>query len=188
MNAKKSKKSEIWAMLFAYLTVTKIFYWIDFIVVAVSEGDFRTVGNAVLTRLLDQDLLIILGILLVICVEKFAQRKMSKYKKVWKEIIGHIVIYFLMIGVVFVYFWVRALILGVPLNWNWGETFIFSGILYLIGAVVFEIKNFLKKKELTECAPVLSTDEKLAMLKILHDNDVFTQEEYDRKKEELFSV
>ena len=185
MSVKKSKKSEIWAVLFAYLTVSKIFYWIDFVVGAVYEGDLRTLGNAVLMRLLDQDMLIILGILLVICIEKFVQRKMSKYKKVWKEIIGHIVIYLLMIGLVFVYFRIRALILGVPLNWNWGDNFIFSGIIYLIGTVVFEVKNFLKKKELTECAPVLSIDEKLAMLETLRDNGVFTQEEYDRKKETI---
>jgi len=188
MSVKKAKKSEIWEMLFAYLTVTKIFYWIDFVTVAVSEGDFRTVGNAVLTRLFDRDILNILGVFLVICIEEFIQRKMSKYKKVWKEIIGHIVIFLLMVGVVFVYFWARALILGIPLNWNWGESFIFSGILYLIGAVVFEVKNFLKKKELTECTPVLSADEKLAMLETLCDNGVLTQEEYDRKKEELLGV
>ena len=185
MSTKKSKKSEIWAMLFAYLAVSKIFYWFNFIIVVASEGDLRTVGNALLTRLYTQDMLIILGILLVTCIEKFMLSKMSKRKKIWRQITEHIAIYLLMQGLVFVYFWVMALILGLPLNWNWGEALIFGSIIYLIVVVVFEIKNFLKKKELTECAPVLSADEKLAMLKALRDNGVFTQEEYDRKKETI---
>lgn len=185
MSAKKSKKSEIWAMLFAYLAVSKIFCWFNFIIVAVSEGDLRTVGNALLTRLYTQDMLIILGVLLVTCLEKFVQSRMSKHKKIWRHITEHIAVYLLIQGFIFVYFWVMALILGFPLNWNWGETLIIGVIIYLIVVVVFEVKNFLKKKELTECAPVLSADEKLAMLKALHDNGVFTQEEYDRKKETI---
>jgi len=185
MSVKKSKKSEIWAMLFAYLAVSKIFYWLDFINDTLNQGDLRAVGADLLTRLFTQDMLIILGILLVTCIEKFTQLKMSKYKKIWKEIIGHIAIYLLMQGVLFAYVWVRALVLGLPLNWNWGESFIIGGIMYFMIAVVFEVKKFLKKKELIECAPVLSADEKLAMLKALLNNGVFTQEEYDRKKETL---
>ena len=188
MSAKKSKKSEIWAMLFAYLTISKMFYWLNLISDAVNEGDLSTVGNAVLTRLLAQDMLIILGILLVTCLEKFVLSRVSKYKKIWRQIAEHIAIYLLMQGVIFVYFQVRTLILGIPLNWNWGESFIIGGILYLIIAGVLEIKGFLKKKELTECAPVLSADEKLAMLKTLLDNSVLTQEEYDRKKGELLDL
>jgi len=185
MSTKKSKKSEIWAMLFAYLAVSKIFYWFNFIIVAASEGNLRTVGNALLTRLYTQDLLIILGVLLVTCIEKFVQSRMSKHKKIWRHITEHIVIYLLMQGFVFVYFWVMALILGFPLNWDWGEVLILGGIIYLIVVVVFEVKNFLKKKELTEYTPVLSADEKRVMLKTLRDNGVFTQEEYDRKKETI---
>ena len=78
-----------------------------------------------------------------------------------------------------------SLVLGQPLRWNWGENFIYGGVLFLAISVVIEIKFYLKKKEKTEYTPVLNTEEKLSMLKTLLDNNVITQDEYESKKKML---
>ena len=185
MNVKKGKKSEIWAMLFAYLTISKAFYWANIIGGTLNQGSLRDLGEVVLLRFLNQDMLIILGIVLVTFMEKFVQSKMSKYKKVWRQIIEHVIIYLLMSGAAIAYLWVMALISGTPLNINLGESLFFGGIMYLAIGAIFEAKRLLKKKEMTTYASALSMDEKLSMLKTLHDSGVFTQEEYERKKGEI---
>jgi len=185
MNVKKGKRTTIWEMLFVYLAISKIIYWVNIIAVAFFQGDIRAVGEAVLARLLNQDILIIMGILLVFCVERFTQRKMLQYKKVWVRLIEYIVSYLLVMGIAFTYYWATSLILGRSLNWSWGENLIYGGVLFLAISVVLEIKYYLKKKEKTEYTPVLNTEEKLSMLKTLLDNNVITQDEYEGKKKTL---
>ena len=185
MNVKKGKRTTLWEMLFVYLAVSKIVYWVNFIAVAFFQGDIRAVGEAVLTRLLNQDVLIILGILLVFCVERFTERKMLRFKKVWVRVIEYIVIYLLIMGIAFTYFWVASFILGRSINWDWGANLIYGAILLLAISVVLEIKYYFKKKEKTVYSPVLNTEEKLTMLKTLLDNNVITQDEYEDKEKTL---
>jgi len=126
-----------------------------------------------------------MGILLVFCVERFSERVMLRYRKVWVRIIEYIVIYLLIMGIAFTYFLAASLILGQSLNWNWGQNLIYGGVLFLAISVVLEVKYYLKKKEKTEYTPILNTEEKLSMLKTLLDNNVITQDEYEGKKKVL---
>ena len=187
MNAKKGKRTAIWEMLFVYFAISKAIYWVNFVIVAFLQGDIRSVGEAVLMRLLNQDILIIGGILVVYCVEKLFEKNMSKYKKVWVRIIEYFVIYLVMQGVSIAYHWGISLLLGRSFNWNLGTNFIYGGILFFAISLMLEIKYYLKKKEKTEYTPVLSEEEKLSMIKTLLDNNVLTQDEYDSKKK-LFDV
>jgi len=44
MSVKKGTRSEIWVMLFAYLAISKIFYWFNIITDALNQGDNATLA------------------------------------------------------------------------------------------------------------------------------------------------
>ena len=144
-------------------------------------------AEVVIERLLTRDILIILVILITLHTEKLVRLQILKYNKTVNQTIVHIIDYLLYIGVLAIYFGVMFAFGFFP-NVFTLEVFIYFSVLYLVIIAVIEIKKYFKKKEKTEYAPVLSVNEKLAMLKTLHDNNVLTQEEYDSKKESLFGV
>ena len=187
MGAKKEKWSAIWGMLFSYLVVSKVLYYFDIITTALGQGGLRTMGEAVLNRLLTQDILIILIILLTFNTEKLVTLILSKYDKPVNQMIVHSIDYVLYMGVLAIYFW-AMLFFGLFQNVNWLVVFIYSSIVYFVIVIALESKKYLKKKEMAAYTHVLNEDEKLAMLKVLLDNSVLTQEEYDRKKEKLVGV
>jgi len=187
MSAKKGKWSAIWGMLFSYLVISKVLYYFDIVTTAINEGGLSAMGETVLSRLLTQDILIILIILLTFNTEKFVTLIFSKYNKTVNPMIVHSIDYVLYMGILAIYFW-AMLFFGIFQNMNWLVFFIYSSIVYLAILIAIEGKKYLKKKEMTAYTHVLSTDEKLAMLKTLLDNSVLTQGEYDRKKDELRSV
>ena len=144
--------------------------------------------DTVLERLLTQDIIIILVILLTFQTEKLVTMQILKYNKTVNQTIVHIIDYLLYIGVLAIYFGAMNFAVGFFPNMFNLEVFIYFSILYLVIVAVVEIKKYFKKKEKTGYTPVLSADEKLTMLKTLLDNSVLTQEEYDRKKDELLGV
>jgi len=187
MSTKKEKRSAIWGVLFSYLIISKTIYYFDLIISTLNRGGLATMGETVLTRLLTQDILIILIILLTFHTEKFVTLILSKYNKTANQMIVHGIDYVLYMGILASYFGIM-LFFGLMQNFSWLVFFIYSSLLYLAIVTVVEVKKSLKKKEAASYAPVLSEDEKLAMLKTLLDNSVLTQEEYDRKKETLLGV
>jgi len=164
MNAKKEKKPVIWRMLFIYLIASKVIYYFDFITTAFNQGGLRDMGESVLTRLLTQDILIILVVLLTFNTEKFVTLIFSKYNKTVNDVTVHIIDYVLYIGALAIYFWIM-LFFGLFQYMNWRVFLIYSSIIYVVIVIAIEGKKYLKKKEMTAYVPVLSTDEKLAMLK-----------------------
>jgi len=179
MNAKNGQKSAIWVMLFSYLAISKIIYYFDITVSAFFQGGLLAMGEALFIRLITQDLLIILIILLTFNTEEFVSSRISKFSKTVNQVIVHVIDYVLYIGVLFAYFLMMNFF-GLFNNANWRDNFIGFSALYLVIVAIVEIKKYLKKEEITRYTPVLSKDEKLVMLKTLRDNNVLTQEEYLR--------
>jgi len=110
---------------------------------------------------------------------------MSRHNKALRHIAEHAIVFVLLVGGFTIFFWVRSIILGFDSDFNWGGHLIIGGIIFLVITVVFEVKKYLKTKEMTEHISILSADEKLAMLKALRDNNILTQEEYEHKKEKI---
>jgi len=187
MNTKKGKQSAIWEMLFTFLIVSKVLYYSDLVIATLYQGGLRVMGETVLSRLLTQDILIILIILLTFNTEKLVTLILSKYNKTVNPIVVHIIDYVLYMGVLATYFWIM-LFSGLFQEFSWLVFFVYSTLAYLAIVMAMEFKKYLKKKEMTAYTHVLSTDEKLAMLKTLLDNSVLNQDEYDRKKDELCGV
>ena len=188
MSVKKEKQSAILGMLFTYLAVSKVIYYYNVTTNALFQGGFQDMIAVVLERLLTQDILILLLMLLTLYTEKLVALQILKYNKTVNQAIVHIIDYLLYIGVLTIYFLTMNFAFGFFPNMFSLEVFIYFSVLYLVIVAVVEIKKYFKKKEKTEYAPALSVNEKLAMLKTLHNNNVLTQEEYDNKKESLFGV
>ena len=185
MNTKKVKRSKFRGMLFVYLAISKIFYWYAIIINALNQGDLWAAGEAILLRLLNQDIPIILSIFIMVGIEEFIQLKLPKFNKILNLIIVPAIAYLLFIGILITYYRVMASLFGLFENMNLGENIIYISVGFFVVVVILEIKLYFKKKEMTEYTVVLNEDEKLIVLKTLLNNNVLTQDEYDRKKEEL---
>jgi len=187
MSVIKKNRPAIWQILFSYLVVSKVIYYFEFIAAALNQNGLWAMGEALLTRLLTQDILIILIVLLTFNTEKFVASKIIKYNKTVNQIIVHIIDYVLYMGALVIYFW-AMMFFEFSQNMGWGGIFVSSSIIYLVIVITIETKKYLKKKEMTGYNHILNADEKLAMLKALLDNSVLTPDEYNSKKETLLGM
>ncbi|MCL2396540.1 MAG: SHOCT domain-containing protein [Defluviitaleaceae bacterium] len=193
MSAKKSW-SPIKEMLFTYLAITKILYWVNTIA-AMNQNDLGSAGEAVLMRLINQDAMLIVGVVAFYFLDKRIALKKSKYSSILEYVIFYAVGYVVLMGIAFVYNAAMGLIFSAQ-YFSWGEfVSAFIGFLpgvtlgYLAVVVIFEIKHYFKKKTAPGYEPpAKSAEDKLAMLKILLDDGVLTQEEFDCKKGKLMDA
>jgi len=180
----KKEKRAIWKILFTYLVVSKVLYYFGMITSAINQDGFRGMLETLLSRVLSQDLLIIVVILLTYNTDKLLPILSAKFKREVDSRAVHIIDYVLYMVVLAAYFWIMLLFEFIP-GMDWRIFIIYSSAVYFAIVLVTESKKFLKKKEITEYAHVLNKDEKLAMLKTLLKNNVLTKEEYDSKKEAI---
>ena len=185
MSEKKPKWSPIKEILFTYLAVNKILYWLNTIL-SMDQGNLSSAVGVVMARIFAQDMPIIISIVAFYFLEKLIRLKKSKYSKILEHVTFYVVGYVVIIGVSVVYAAIASLFLGPVQVDSWTALITYSIIGYLVVIAVLHIKEYFKGKAKPEYAPPApSTDDKLAMLKILFDNGVLTQEEFGRKKEML---
>ena len=184
MGAKKWVWSPIKEILFTYLAISKILYWFNTII-AMNQSDLESVGVAVLNRLLYQDILLISGVILFFFLDKHIHRKRSKSRKILEHILFYGVGYVALMAVTLIYFLVMRLVFG-PFEIDWGSLFGYTFVAYIVVAIVLNIKDYFKAKSSSGYASdAQSTDDKLAMLKALHNDGILTQDEFNQKKEKL---
>lgn len=195
MNVKK-KWSPVKEILFTYLALNKILYWTNTIT-ALNQSDLGNVSRIVIIRLLNQDLLIILGVITFYFLDKRIALKKSKYSNILEYVVVYSIGYVLLMGIAFVYILIFNLIFSSQ-SFSFGE-FVrwFIALVpsytigYLVAVFALEIKQFFKKKgkeSSTFDESAKSTDDKLDMLRVLLNDGVLTQEEFDNKSEILLSV
>jgi large-conductance mechanosensitive channel len=139
-------------------------------------------------------LIIILGVVAFFYLDKRIEFKKSKYSNLWENVIFYAIGYVGLMGMIFIYNVVRDFIFAAQ-SFSMGEfvvafvNFLPSATLaYIAVVVVLEIKQRFKSKEKKLSEHVSpGTDDKLAMLQVLLDNDVLTQEEFDLKSAKLRS-
>jgi len=187
VSAENKKQPAVLRILLSYLVVSKVIYYFNFIVFALAQGGFLGMGRALLERLMAQDVVIILIIVLTFNTDKFVSLRVSKYNKVVNDIIVHVIDYALYMVVLIAHFMIMQRI-----GWWQGLGVLmfvtFTSGLYLAIVIVVEGKKYLKKREVVGYTPALSKEEKIAMLTVLLNNSVLTQEEYDSKKETLLNA
>ena len=149
-------KNRIWPrvkdVLFTYLAINKILYWMNTIN-ALEQADFGSVSNAILSRFLNQDLLLIVIVIAFFYLDDKMERGKLKYRGTFRYVLFYFIGYFIMIGIIVAYNLLTSLIffrinysiidfLRALINFLPGMT-----IGYLATAVVLEIKQYFKAKE-----------------------------------------
>lgn len=187
MGMKHRKWPPFKEMLFIYLAITKIFYWYNTII-ETAQNDLGSVGWVILNRLLGQDLIIIASIIIMFLLDNYIQKgsyiEGQKYSRVLREIKIYAFGYVAFIGFILIYFWTLSTLLGDRMNW--GFVIVYSSAAYLVVSAGLETKLYFKRKFApADALPIHSVEDKLAMLKALHDDGILTQEEYDSKLQEV---
>jgi hypothetical protein len=187
----KRKLFPIKEMLFTFLAINKILYWVETITEINPDG-LGDVVEVVLMRLLNRDLILILGVVGFFLLDRLVESKKSKHSNILENVIFYAIGYVGLMVIVFIYNVVINLIFEAQ-DFSLGEfaraflDFLPSGTLgYLAVVVVMEIKQGFKSKEKKLSAPAApNTDDKLAMLKVLLDHNILTQNEFDQKSAKL---
>ena len=183
INAKKGKWSPLKEMLFTYLAITKVLYWFNTFM-AMNLTDIGEVGRAVLMRLLNQDMMIILFIVVMFFIERRFITIENAQNKIPVRIAEYAIGYMVLVGAYIFGFWIMNFIADFQIDWGVFIGYSLAG--YVVVAVVMSINDYYKNKEKTGDAPsVHSNEEKLGMLIILRDDGVLTQEEFDSGKAKL---
>ena len=188
MKEKQGKWANFFDMLFMFLAISKIMYWFNTIFAAAQNG-FGSVAEVIVIRLLNQDIMIIAGVLIFFGLEKIIDMQKTKLNKTLYNILLYVVGYILLMATFIAYFRLMSFITAEPFDWQGIITFLqFSLLWYLLIIVILNVKQYLKEKEIkmAENTPVTySNNEKLSMLEVLLTDGILSQEEYDRKKEIL---
>lgn len=144
MQQKKVRWLPLKEILFTYLAISKILYWIETIS-AMDQSDFGTVGEVVLMRLLQRDLLLITIVILFYLLDKLIEKKLRS-----GNVINGVILYAAgfvgMIGLFYAYAWILGWFfpVGVPPI----RTFISQWILgYIAVIVALNVKYYFKAKE-----------------------------------------
>jgi len=183
MNVKQSKWSPLKEMLFTYLAVTKILYWFNTFM-AMNFDDIGEVGRAVLMRLLNQDLIMIVFIIIMFYIERKMDLAETDQGKILKRIVFYFIGYIVLVGTYILGFLLINIFATIQINW--AEFFGYTIAGYIVVAVVLSINDHFKAKEKAEKKRSLySEDDKLYMLNTLRENGILTQEEFDAGKGRL---
>jgi hypothetical protein len=147
-----------------------------------SQQDLGNVGVAILQRLLFQDFAIIMSVVIFFLLDRLIVFKKAKNSKILQQVIYYAIGYVALAGFVFIY--AQIIMRFVPVTvYSWGEFIIYGTIGYLVVTVVLNLKHFFKEKLKPEYIPQLdSADKKTSMLKLLYEDGVLTQEEYENSK------
>jgi len=161
---KKRKWLSIKNVLFTYLALNKILYWFN-TVASLEQTDFRTVANVILSRFLNQDLLLILSVIAFFYLDAKIEQKKSSNSKILEYIMFYAIGYVLLLGIIVVYNVLINLIFRAE-NFYLAEFFreflsfipnITVG--YIVVAVAMEIKQYFKAREKKTYEDVSSGEE-----------------------------
>ena len=168
-------------MLFTYLAITKILYWYNTIT-AMDAG----MGEAVMSRLLYQDAIIISAIIFFYFLDKRIQVNKSKYSSVIEHILFYVIGFVAIVGVSLIH---QRLMFGPIQIVSLGAFMRAIGnfaVGYTVVIIAFNVKSYFKSKVKPEQAPpAQSTGDKLAVLSNFLDDGTLTKEEFDEIKSRM---
>ena len=189
---KKEKTFPIKEMVVAYLAISKAMYWFN--IIAMAEG-LDGVGSAVLERLINQDIVIILFVIFIYAFEYIFVIKQKKWSGNLAQGILIGVGYVIFIVILFIYVLVLNLTLQETFNLRsffqgffGGDLLTFSISYFTIAGYIFVKESFKKKEAYSYALDIQSKDIRLETLKALLDDGVLSQEEFDIQKVKLIEV
>jgi hypothetical protein len=168
-------------LLFAYLAITKVWYWLD----TLSGIDtISAFGTTLLTRMLQQDIMVVIVLICMFTLDDFVTSREGN--TLWATAKTHIIGLFIFLALILGWhFFISATGLMTANITDWGAFVLQWSILYAIFAGALTAKDKLKKKEAEQYIPDASTDEgKISMLNSLCEAGVLTREECNLKIKE----
>ena len=179
-------------MVFAYLAISKAMYWFN--IVAEAEG-LDGVGSAVLDRLINQDIVIILFVIFIYTFEYMFVIKQKKWSGTLAQGILIGIGYVMFIVILFTYILVLNLTMLESFNLRsffqgffGGDLLTFSISYFVIAGYIFVKESFKKKEAYAYALDIQSKDIKLEMLKALLDDGILSQEDFDIQKVKLLEA
>lgn len=138
--------------LFTYLALNKVFYWFN-VAATFEEPSFEILASAILTRMLNQDLPLILGIIGFMYLDYRIEANTANQSGVLGYVKFYTIGYVLLNGIVFLYgffgylFILRGdFVLTEYMNMYLGYLPMMTAF-YVVASVFLEIKQYMKKKE-----------------------------------------
>ena len=187
----QKKWSPIKEIVFTYLAINKIMYWFNTIT-AMNQSELSNVGHAIFMRVLNHDLMMIVGVVAFFWLNSLIELKKTKYSKVWEYVLFYVIGYFVLVAIVIVYNWVLIMIFS-PQDLYITE--LIRGFIsfmpnftigYIVVAVALEVKIYFKNKgKESPAAAEYSAQDKLAVLESLLEENILTQEVFEQTKEKL---
>ena len=188
MKTKKKKSASAFTfkeLLFAYLAISKVFYWIDSIGKVLAD-DLGEALPVLIERLLFQDLITILILIAMFFLTHYMETHPGMRGKFMKHLLLYGVGWVIYIGIIVGYLTLANILFAsvtIQID-NWLIFIREISMIYLICCVVLEVKDRLKKKENALYIPAPdSPEEKLALLTALHEGGLLTEAEFTQKKE-----
>ena len=149
---KKEKWFSVKYILFTYLALNKVLYWFNTIT-ELDQADFRNVAAVLLSRFLNQDLFLILGVIAFFFLNHKIEQKKTKSNAILEYVKFYAIGYVMILCILIVYFLLMFFI-------SQAENFYFRDLVrefisiipnltafYLVASVALEIKEFFKAKE-----------------------------------------
>ena len=190
---KPKKWSSAKEILFIYLAINKIIYWFN-VILGMEQLSFAAGGKVILQRFITQDLAIIACIILMYYLDWRIKEKRTKYNIVVEHVILYSIGYVAFLGLLFAFNAFNLMILFTgDFTWSeyiglFAEHFIPFTIGYLLASVGLEIKLYFKKVgrgTSDEPTSAQRVEGRLSMLKVLLDDGILSQEEFEDKKRKL---
>ena len=188
----EKKDLPIKEMLLAYLAISKVVHWFN--IIAVAEG-IDGVWAAVLERLIQRDIVIILFLISVYAFEYMFIMKRKKWSGNLAQIILISIGYVMSVLILFAYALMLTLILQDLFNLRefigvffGGDLLTFSISYFVIAGFILGKESFKKKEACAYILDIQSKDIKLEMLKALLDGGVLSQEAFEKQKAKLMEV
>ena len=185
---KKRNWAPIKEMVIAYLAISKMLYWMSIIPVA---SDLGGIAHAILERLLQRDIVLIIVIVFIYFFERAFIMKQDKWSgiagQIWLAIGGYGIFSIILIAYQRTFAWILAIPFDVGLfisEFMLGWTVVF----FIIMGVLTVKEHFKKKEALQYAVDVQSTEIKLEMLKALLEDEVLSREEFDRQRVKVLEV
>jgi len=174
MQPEKKKSKAVMEIILTYLAVSKILYWVDVVMYA-GIGNWLDVLHNVINRGLTRDFPIIIVVILFHFIEKYVMKK-ARGGKAYKIALMHFICCIALFASTYLYLWVLSFFFEI----------IFPPVLMLapnmligygVAAVVLELKDKFKKKQIEE-----HMNDNLVLCEKLRKEGVLTEEEYEAKK------
>ena len=180
-------------LLFAYLAITKVFYWVNTLN-AIPQGEMQEVLLAVANRMIGQDIMVVVILLLMGALDTYIENHPELRSQITRRLLVYGIGYIIYVISIIVYSVLVGVIFGGLENLR--DSFFFAleilpmtSVIFFVASFVLSLKERMKKTEALLYLPEADSPEaRINMLDKLCACGVLSEEECERKKELCYST